>query len=160
MALVRTKIAHAMLIGVLVIGSFAGCANHAPLLCFDVTGSVAERTAPCFETAAMTAPTAELAVGDQQLTEDEAIALALGNNPAFQELLADLEISQADVILAHQLTNPELLNLFPLGVKQWELTLMVPLDVLDVAAPACRCRAARIRASRRSPGAGWLEFGA
>jgi cobalt-zinc-cadmium efflux system outer membrane protein len=64
------------------------------------------------------------------LSEDEAATLGLWNNPAYQELLADLHITQADVIQSHQLTNPEISTMFPLGVKQWEFTLMVPLDVL------------------------------
>lgn len=64
------------------------------------------------------------------LSEEEAAALGLWNNPAYQELLADLHITWADVIEAHQLANPEISTMFPLGVKEWEFTLMVPLDVL------------------------------
>jgi len=64
------------------------------------------------------------------LSEEEAIAVGLWNNPAYQELLADLEITQADIIQAAQLQNPRAVTMFPLGPKQWEFALMVPLDVL------------------------------
>ena len=64
------------------------------------------------------------------LTESEAVALGLWNNPGYQELLADLQIAGADIIQAHQLANPEVSTMFPVSVKQWELALTVPLDVL------------------------------
>lgn len=64
------------------------------------------------------------------LSEEEAIAVGLWNHPGYQELLADLQITEADIIQAAQLQNPQVNTMFPLGVKQWELTLMLPLDVL------------------------------
>lgn len=64
------------------------------------------------------------------LSEDEAITIGLWNNPAYQELLADLEIAEADIIQAAQLQNPHVITMLPIGVKQWEFALMVPLDVL------------------------------
>ena len=64
------------------------------------------------------------------LSEEEAIAVGLWNNPGYQELLADLQISEADIIQAAQLQNPQVTTMFPIGAKQWELTLMLPLDVL------------------------------
>lgn len=63
------------------------------------------------------------------ISEDEAIAVGLWNNPAYQELLADLQITQADLIAAHQIANPQVNTMFPLSAKQWELTLTVPLDL-------------------------------
>jgi cobalt-zinc-cadmium efflux system outer membrane protein len=72
----------------------------------------------------------ELANLDDGLSEDEAAAIGLWNNPGFQELLADLYITRADLIQAHQLTNPQLTTMIPTGVKQWELALLVPVDVL------------------------------
>ena len=63
-------------------------------------------------------------------SEEEAIAVGLWNNPAYQELLADLQITQADIIQAAQLQNPQVNTMFPVGPKQWEFALMVPLDVL------------------------------
>ncbi|MCA9269693.1 MAG: hypothetical protein KDA41_14535, partial [Planctomycetales bacterium] len=52
------------------------------------------------------------------LTETTAVAVGLWNNPGYQELLTDLEIARADVITAHQLTNPDVQSMFPLSVKQ------------------------------------------
>lgn len=44
---------------------------------------------------------------DDGLTEDEAVAIALWNNAAFQELLADLGVTRGDLIQAGLLPNPE-----------------------------------------------------
>jgi len=67
---------------------------------------------------------------DDGLLEDEAVAIALWNNAAYQELLAELGLTRADVIEAAQLTNPSFSTMFPVGVKQWEFTLTVPLEAL------------------------------
>lgn len=67
---------------------------------------------------------------DDGLSEDEAVAIALWNNPAFQEVLAELGFSRADLLDAGLLPNPVLSVLFPLGPKQLEFTLKFPLDVL------------------------------
>jgi cobalt-zinc-cadmium efflux system outer membrane protein len=72
-------------------------------------------------------PGVELADG---LSEDEAITLALWNNARYQELLAELGITWADLVIAGQLANPELSMFFPVGPKEWEWTLAVPLDAL------------------------------
>ena len=62
------------------------------------------------------------------LTEHDAVTLALWNNPAYAELLCDLGLSHADVLDAHQLQNPDMSILFPLGPKQLEFAVNVPLD--------------------------------
>lgn len=62
------------------------------------------------------------------VTEEEAVALALWNNAAFQLDLADLGIARADLVEAGMLRNPVLSFLFPLGPKQLEATLRWPLD--------------------------------
>ncbi len=72
----------------------------------------------------------DLVCWEDGLSEEEAVAVGLWNNPAYQELLADLQITRADVLQAAQLQNPQISTLFPLGPKQWEFTLSVPLDVL------------------------------
>ena len=64
------------------------------------------------------------------LTEQEAVALALWNNAAFQLDLADLGIARADLVEAGMLRNPILSFLFPLGPKQLEATVRWPLEVL------------------------------
>jgi len=67
---------------------------------------------------------------DDGLTEVEAVAIALWNNPAFAAVLADLDVSRAELAVAGQFRNPVLSMLFPLGGKQLEATLSVPLDGL------------------------------
>ena len=67
---------------------------------------------------------------DDGIAEQEAIALALWNSPQYQELLADLGISQAAVIEAGQLSNPEFWAVFPVGVKQLEFALNLPVEAL------------------------------
>ncbi len=64
------------------------------------------------------------------VTEDEAVAIALWNGPAFQEALADLGIARADLVRAGLLPNPVLSFLFPLGPKQLEFALKLPLELL------------------------------
>ena len=64
------------------------------------------------------------------ITEQEAVALALWNNPEYRELLAELGISRAGVIEAGQLANPDFWTVFPVGVKQLEFALNVPLEAL------------------------------
>lgn len=64
------------------------------------------------------------------LTEDEAVLLALWNNAAFQETLADLGLSRADLINAGMLPNPTLSMLIPIDTKPLELTVKYPLEIL------------------------------
>lgn len=64
------------------------------------------------------------------LSEDEAVTLALWNNAAFQETLADLGLSRADLIQAGMLPNPTLSLLIPVGAKPLELTAKYPFEVL------------------------------
>ena len=64
------------------------------------------------------------------LTEEEAVATALWNNPSFQESLADLGIARADVAQAGLLRNPVLSLLFPWGPKQLEATAKWPIDAI------------------------------
>lgn len=64
------------------------------------------------------------------LSEDEAITLALWNNAAFQETLADLGLSRADLIQASMLPNPTFSAFIPAGAKPLELTALYPIEVL------------------------------
>ena len=64
------------------------------------------------------------------LSEDELVTLALWNNAAFQESLADLGLSRADLVQAGMLPNPTLSMLFPVGAKPFELTARYPLEIL------------------------------
>lgn len=63
------------------------------------------------------------------LSEDEAVAIALWNNAAFQADLTSLGFAQADLIEAGQLRNPMLTLLLPWGPKQFEATANLPLEV-------------------------------
>lgn len=64
----------------------------------------------------------------EQLTETEAVAIALWNSPAYSELLVDLGLSRADVLQARELQNPDFSILFPVGPKQLEYMINVPVD--------------------------------
>src|SRR5262245_29404616 len=64
------------------------------------------------------------------LTESEAVAIALWNNPAFAAVLVDLDVSRAELEMAGVFRNPELSVLLPWGPKQIEATLALPLDAL------------------------------
>ncbi len=64
------------------------------------------------------------------ISEREAVAIALWNNAAFQEALAELGIKRAELIQAGLLTNPLFSFLFPVGKKQYEFALTLPLEAL------------------------------
>ena len=110
----------------------AGCATPAHFGRWHVATDLAERIGhelgPENSSCHVTIP--EMVAWEDGLSEDEAVALGLWSNPAYQELLADLHITRADLIEAHQLANPEISTMFPISVKQWELALTLPLDVL------------------------------
>jgi cobalt-zinc-cadmium efflux system outer membrane protein len=67
---------------------------------------------------------------DDGLTPDEAVAIALWNNPDFRVQLTDLGFARADLLEAGLLRNPVLSLLFPVGPKQFEATLRFPVEVL------------------------------
>jgi cobalt-zinc-cadmium efflux system outer membrane protein len=79
------------------------------------------------DTASRLPPGATLADG---LTEDEAAAIALWNNPAFQADLAQLGFARADLAEAGMLPNPVLALLLPIGPRQVESWLAWPIEVL------------------------------
>jgi cobalt-zinc-cadmium efflux system outer membrane protein len=62
------------------------------------------------------------------LTEEKAIALALWNNPQFQADLTLLGFIKADLIEAGMLKNPVFSLLFPIGPKQLEFALNIPVE--------------------------------
>ncbi len=64
------------------------------------------------------------------LNEDQAIAFALWNNPAFNELLVDLKISQADLLTAGLLPNPEFVYYWPAHLKPMKYLIDFPLESL------------------------------
>lgn len=65
------------------------------------------------------------------VTVEEAITVALWNNAAFQEALSGLGVSQADVIQANMLQNPEFWGIFPTDPsRHLEYALRFPLESL------------------------------
>ena len=88
---------------------------------------------------------AAVEIGDG-IDQDEAVSLALSNNPAFQDVLVDLGFSQADLIQAGLLTNPSFSILFPWGPKQLEFTATFPLEALWLRPR--RVAVARLQADR------------
>ena len=78
-------------------------------------------------------PTASLPAGLQigdGLSRDEAVAVALWNNAAFQVSVSQLGFARADLVDAGMITNPVLALLFPVGPKQLEATLRWPAEIL------------------------------
>lgn len=67
---------------------------------------------------------------DDGITIDEAVAIALWNNAAFQADLAELGFARADLQQAGLLRNPVLTLLFPWGPKQLEATAKWPIDAI------------------------------
>ncbi|MFT5326207.1 MAG: cobalt-zinc-cadmium efflux system outer membrane protein [Planctomycetaceae bacterium] len=67
---------------------------------------------------------------DDGITEDEAVAIALWNNAAYQALLADLGVSSAQLLDAGLISDPQFSIFFPLGPKQLEFTTFQAVDAL------------------------------
>lgn len=67
---------------------------------------------------------------DDGLTEDEAVAIALWNNAAFQELLADLGLARGDLIQAGLLPNPELQFTFTIPDRPFRYAFDFALESL------------------------------
>ncbi len=66
----------------------------------------------------------------RELSEEEAVILALWNNAAFLELLADLGMAQGDLVQAGLLPNPELMYYFPVSDKPFKYLFDFPLESL------------------------------
>ena len=64
------------------------------------------------------------------LTEDEAVAIALWNNAAFQELLVDLGLARGDLIQAGLLPNPEFVYFFGVTDKPFKYLLDFPIEAI------------------------------
>lgn len=69
---------------------------------------------------------------DDGISEDEAAALAIANNSAYQELLTELGVSAAQLFDAGLIADPQLTILLPLGPKQLEFTTFQAVDFLWV----------------------------
>jgi len=109
----------------------SGCA-HSPHNHAYVSQSLTERTG--HDLSAITKSEAfklpeKISLADG-LAADEAVAIALWNNAQFQADLTELGFARADLIEAGLLRNPMLSLLFPVGPKQLEATLSLPVDLL------------------------------
>jgi len=106
-----------------------GCAN--PSTDPDLSSELEERLRAGFDrppgTEFQVPPEVRL---DDGLSENEAVALALWNEPRFREALVGLEVAEADLWQAGLLPNPVLRLFFPLDVKQFEGTMAWALDAL------------------------------
>ena len=67
---------------------------------------------------------------DVPLSEEDAVAVALWNNAAFQADLATLGLAKADLLEAGLLRNPTLQMLLPFGYTQFEMLLNLPGEIL------------------------------
>jgi outer membrane protein, heavy metal efflux system len=65
---------------------------------------------------------------DDGLSREEAVAVALWNNAAFQVSVSQLGFARADLVDAGIILNPVLSLLFPWGPKQFEATLRWPVE--------------------------------
>lgn len=65
-----------------------------------------------------------------ELAEEEAVLMALWNNAAFLELLADLGIAQGDLVQAGLLPNPEVAYFFPVSDKPFKYAFDFPIEAL------------------------------
>ena len=67
---------------------------------------------------------------DHGISEDEAVAIALWNNAAFQELLVDLGLARGDLIQAGLLPNPEFVYFFHVPDKPFKYAFDFPIEAL------------------------------
>lgn len=110
----------------------AGCAAHSPHNRDDVSRSLEQRTGHALNAAGASEGLLLPSGVDRSdgLTVDEAVAIALWNNAPFQSDLTELGFARADLLEAGLLRNPMLSLLFPVGPKQLEATLSLPIEVL------------------------------
>jgi cobalt-zinc-cadmium efflux system outer membrane protein len=70
-----------------------------------------------------------ISLGDG-VTEDEAVAIALWNNPALQVEMTALGVARADVIQAGLLSNPQLTMIFPFSFRILEAVANWPIEAI------------------------------
>jgi outer membrane protein, heavy metal efflux system len=77
---------------------------------------------------------------DDGVSADEAVKIALWNNPGFRSRLLEVELARAGLVEASGLPDPVLGVVFPGDATQWKGTLSWPLQLLQMPA---RIRSAR-----------------
>jgi len=109
----------------------AGCSSRSSKVTTQVSKGIEDRTGhglnPNSQSSAFAVPPGVILADG--LSEDEAVAVALWNNAAFQADLTSLGFARADLVEAGQLRNPMLTLLLPWGPKQLEFTATLPLEV-------------------------------
>ena len=116
-----------------VVAGLAGCraAPHAPdrvTVAADLTRRVGHTVPSCAGSSQVTLPPG--AAFEDGITEEDAVAIALWNNAAFQELLADLGIARSDLIQAGLLPNPEFVYFWPMSGKPYKYLLDFPIEAI------------------------------
>lgn len=111
---------------------FFGCSAHSPYNRKYVSDSIEDRVGSGLP---MESPmdTLKFPVGislEDGLTEEEAVSIALWNNAQFQSVLVELGLARADLIQAGLLRNPIFSMFFPIGPKQLEFTMYLPIEIL------------------------------
>lgn len=132
------------LVGAMLLGVLPGCAHPHGCNRETVSAKIAERTAfglgPRACGGAIVLPNG--ASLDNGLTEEEAVIIALWNNAAFQEALADLGIARGDLVQAGLLPNPEVIYFFNVPDKPFKYAFELPIEAFWL-------RPIRIRAAER-----------
>jgi len=115
----------------LILASVCGLSQAKPQPA-DVSKEVEARTGHKVNAAAKTAgwTLPEGVSLDDGLTEDEAVAIALWNNPSLQAELTALGLARADLIQAGQLSNPALTLVFPFTTRVLESVANWPFEAL------------------------------
>ncbi len=109
----------------------SACASHATVDPQASADRLRERTGATARTSADAVAGVPAGITlEDGVTQEEAVALALWNSADFQVSLSELGFARADLLEAGLLTNPILSLLFPVGVKQFEGWLRLPIEVL------------------------------
>ena len=109
-------------------GALAQTANRAPDLSKEIERRTGHGINPATKVAALAVPDGVSL--DDGLSEDDAIAVALWNNRAWQAELTALGLARADLIEAGQLRNPSLTLIFPISSKLIEAVANWPFEAL------------------------------
>ena len=120
----------AALLPVLASIAVASCATATPPVQTDIADGIRAVTGASVRFGAQTTGLPSGVRLDDGLSREEAVAVALWNNPAFQVSLSQLGFARADLVDAGMISNPVLSLLFPVGPKQLEATLRWPVEVL------------------------------
>jgi cobalt-zinc-cadmium efflux system outer membrane protein len=116
---------------VVVVTATAACAARSPYDRTQVSKELAAHSGHGLRTEPTPDETIPPGVDLQDgLDEDEAVAVALWNNAAFQADLASLGVARAELLDAGMIRNPALTLFLPRGPRQLEFTATLPIEGL------------------------------